>query len=706
MNDKKNDINTVLQNAYPFLDTILPEFEFKGVRGHWVSGNTLKVDGSGEGDSIGRVYIYENACFCLKDWRNKAVEIPTYLINSPFHEKIKNYAEALSFIKENTGAEGQGRRFNADPVVKKPSFSQEELLAQQEKRLKNIEPAIVSYFSENKDFRGLSEKAFRYFGFGTTICVQGATPETILNIPLSLPLYTTYMDILSWVTYNHGRADKYLYPAGISKPLIQFRRPRMRPKNEVYSLASDEIILTEGVFDCLTAWFHGIYCVAAVGGSSISAYQSTLLTNAGIKKAVVIFDTDKAGRDGAVRVVEELRRHKIKGSILELPSFCGDKKVDLDLYLREKGTSAFIKLLRDGLPQASSKETTTNFIGTLFPAISKQDFKNTQNVDCRTIRTNLPFHSKKLGYNIGTLTTVVGKTGHGKTTFLINQTIEALLGGSSVAFLSFEESYEVLFGKIFVCLLGFSLRNKLPSNHRLARFKDEIRTVMTEINESNGCPDMYFEMEGDTYGYLTYILRTPSHRHHKMVELLWDLYYETYIETGLLWVYYDPHRLRENVFGKVDEHCKSKRGFDLMVIDYIQLMECDERTTRQNDLRETCILLREHARENNYAILAAAQFNREIKDFSDIHLNKIGECSEIERSSHLVLSLWNAAHENMCYKSEYPQGMSNIASVMLRVLKSRDGVLERGYYSHDAKYNVLQKTLPEENIVDENGDSF
>lgn len=73
---------------------------------------------------------------------------------------------------------------------------------------------------------------------------------------------------------------------------------------------SNRIWLVEGEIDCMTLWGWGIEAISIMG-SDISEEQARLLAIVS-NEFVIALDNDEAGRKGAKKVVEKLRRYGIK----------------------------------------------------------------------------------------------------------------------------------------------------------------------------------------------------------------------------------------------------------------------------------------------------------------------------------------------------------------------------------------------------------
>lgn len=694
-------LNEVLKIGFNYLSELLPEFAFRLKNDHWVSSNRLKIDGT-TGSDIGKVYAYQDNFYCLVDYRLNTVEIPTYLVGSDFHPEITNRHEAFIYISnhiENSPLPISNHKINklSIDITKNKNNLQSKYVA-------NLELATAAYFSKNSDFRGLSEKLFRHFGFGSKYKINVADENLLKKIPITLPIFNSEMGLISWLTYKHDAKNRYIFPQG-NKPLLMFQRPNCRSNKAYFTPYPDEAIITEGVFDCLSAWITGFTCVTAIGGCSISDHQIGILKVSKIKKITIIFDTDEAGINGAERVSKVLKKHHFQVFILKLPSLEDGSKNDLDLFLRKSGADELKYLLEKRFysPVADIKLSAIN--NHYFPSMGFDDYLKFRRYDARTLKTNLPFKGHEIGYKIGTISTIAGKTGHGKTTFLLNQCFEALVSGYRVLFVSFEERSEDLFDKLFIIFLGYIYKGIPVKNVDISKCRlimEKILNKPDESPESNDCYNINQHFRGV---YFVEILNRPDHIHYDAVKNLCKLFHEIFIETKLLGVHFDPERTIENLSENTDIYFEENPSFDLMLIDYSQLMEYHETSTRQIELKKICLQLRNIAIKYSFAILMGAQFSRAVNDYSDIAATAIGECSEIEKTSHLVFSLWNSSQEYLLNKKPRPEGMSAAVSVELSILKNRGGVLKKGYYSHEQDFNIL-KPAKKDISLPENYENF
>jgi DNA primase len=110
----------------------------------------------------------------------------------------------------------------------------------------------------------------------------------------------------------------------------------------------DFAILVEGYMDAIAVARAGIGNVVASCGTSLAEPQIKLLGRF-TKRVIVNYDPDVAGQAATERSLTLLLEHDFEVRVLALPPI-GDKKADPDLFIREKGAEAYIKLLKEAPP--------------------------------------------------------------------------------------------------------------------------------------------------------------------------------------------------------------------------------------------------------------------------------------------------------------------------------------------------------------------
>ena len=110
----------------------------------------------------------------------------------------------------------------------------------------------------------------------------------------------------------------------------------------------DFAILVEGYMDVIAVARAGISNVVASCGTSLAEPQIKLLGRF-TRRVVVNYDPDAAGQMATERSLSLLLEQDFEVRVLALPPL-GDKKADPDLFIREMGKDAYLKLLKEAPP--------------------------------------------------------------------------------------------------------------------------------------------------------------------------------------------------------------------------------------------------------------------------------------------------------------------------------------------------------------------
>lgn len=110
----------------------------------------------------------------------------------------------------------------------------------------------------------------------------------------------------------------------------------------------DFAILVEGYMDAIAVARAGFANVVASCGTALAESQIKLLGRF-TKRVIVNYDPDVAGQAATERSLSALLEQDFEVRVLALPA-TGDKKADPDLFIREKGTDAYQKQLREAPP--------------------------------------------------------------------------------------------------------------------------------------------------------------------------------------------------------------------------------------------------------------------------------------------------------------------------------------------------------------------
>jgi DNA primase len=110
----------------------------------------------------------------------------------------------------------------------------------------------------------------------------------------------------------------------------------------------DFAILVEGYMDAIAVARAGISNVVASCGTSLAEPQIKLLGRF-TRRVIVNYDPDTAGQTATERSLALLLEQDFEVRVLALPPV-GNKKADPDLFIREMGADAYLKLLKEAPP--------------------------------------------------------------------------------------------------------------------------------------------------------------------------------------------------------------------------------------------------------------------------------------------------------------------------------------------------------------------
>ncbi|CDZ80176.1 Replicative DNA helicase [Candidatus Rubidus massiliensis] len=242
---------------------------------------------------------------------------------------------------------------------------------------------------------------------------------------------------------------------------------------------------------------------------------------------------------------------------------------------------------------------------------------------CEEIKNTSPGIS--VGFNIGDIeikipggavSIIAAPTSHGKTTQLINFSLGALnfpgQEDKSVYFFSYEESRSAIVSLFLNTYIG----EPLSQNNRES-IKSFFRIGDMRYMSSEGRPREIFLGKKKTF-------------------------FESLINSGRLNIFYSEMTTQELV--AAIRFLKKNTNVGLICIDYMQLLRLGFSSfggSRQEELKQVCLLLKDCAIETGLPILLAAQFSRQVTCEADLSPIYISEAGDIERVANMIIGFWN-----------------------------------------------------------------
>ncbi len=239
----------------------------------------------------------------------------------------------------------------------------------------------------------------------------------------------------------------------------------------------------------------------------------------------------------------------------------------------------------------------------------------------------------------GQLTIVAGRTGHGKTTFMLNMLLNMAeqYKDKSFYFFSYEEARSRLALKLIMISSGVVISKERNFGAYINYFK-EGRDSIAEIEEAAGL-------------------------------------YNTLTESGRLYLT-DKALAAEDLASVIAFGCK-RNQVGAVFVDYIQKVsprqQSSQASQRYLEVKKASQLLLEQAIQQEVAIILGAQLNRASTQTVDKkpRLEGLRESGDLEQDANLVLGLYNKVREET--DEQGMSGNSQEQTLEVLILKNRQG---------------------------------
>jgi replicative DNA helicase len=281
--------------------------------------------------------------------------------------------------------------------------------------------------------------------------------------------------------------------------------------------------------------------------------------------------------------------------------------------LHDKGeVNKALELLDNTVKDVKLKDKKSSF-NKLLEIPTEEDIKLHFSQQSDSLRSSIYINNHELLLPSGGLTGIAGATGHGKTDFLINLTLNSVLNypDKEFYFFTYEMSQEAILVRFLNTYLDIDLESY--SNQRAIKtyFKtDSTQYIKAEVRD-------YFtakvkEFFKDIIGSGRLRIKGIEYTAPELNLALYEL------------------SKRENVGG--------------FFIDYFQLLnipkEGYKNYSRQEELKVICQDLNNTAKQLQLPIILGAQFNREVTTPFKLHPTNISEAGDIERILDTLIGIW------------------------------------------------------------------
>lgn len=296
-----------------------------------------------------------------------------------------------------------------------------------------------------------------------------------------------------------------------------------------------------------------------------------------------------------------------------------------------------VELLSD-IGKQINIESSVDAYERLFKPITREDIVSTLQKEADSFDTGFLISKSPLLIPSGAPSFIAGRTGRGKTAFLINlavNAVKAIPNRKPVVLFTYEENSR----KILMKALNAYIGGKFSPNNRTCIY------------------DHYNKKDAR---FLSKEARDEFIRHEKN-------FFEWVIEPGQL-IIVDSQDYSDELINKI-YYLHQHKQIGAVLIDYIQRINLrnSKKSTRQEDLKQICNDLADCSIKTGLPFIIGSQFNRQANDDrSTLTLNNLSEAGDIERIANMVIAVDIKHNDNPAQSSEF----------YVKILKNRDGVAE------------------------------
>lgn len=280
--------------------------------------------------------------------------------------------------------------------------------------------------------------------------------------------------------------------------------------------------------------------------------------------------------------------------------------------------------------------------------LKEEELKATLQNKKESLVTGLDIGEEPLELPSGALSIIAAPTSHGKTTFLINLLLNTAkeYENKKFYFFSYEEDRE----SIVINVLNSHLDLDLSGNNRKS-----LKSYFADSTEE--------------------FIKKESLEEFKKQK---DAFFKHLISSQRINIHYTD--FDSNTLIEAIRYLNKEEEVGGVFIDYFQLLNLPanhKKHSRQQELKDICIDLKELAVDTGLPIVLGAQFNREVTSHLKIHSTRLGEAGDLERIANLIVGFWNNNFPPICTESEQNEITKNNLDTpdtfYLKILKQRGG---------------------------------
>lgn len=322
------------------------------------------------------------------------------------------------------------------------------------------------------------------------------------------------------------------------------------------------------------------------------------------------------------------------------------------ISLRDKGEiDKALEILDNDIKDIKLKDKSTEFTNLLVP-VKEDEIRERQAKKPDSLKSGYKIKGEDLLLPAGALTFITAPTSHGKTAFLINLALNIAESYSDkeTYLFSYEEDRDSI---IFRALNNYLDKDISQNNQNNKRsIESYFKTGSTQYIDKED-KDFFIEAK--------------------------DLFFRELIDSRRLNINYSNYN--SDLLIEAIRYLNKYGKPGAILIDYIQLLNLPQGKyktySRQEEIKEICIALKDLAVETGLPIILGAQFNREVNSQLKLHSTRIGEAGDIERIANLIVGFWNNNFKAIATEGEERDiealGGSVKDTLYCKILKNRDG---------------------------------
>lgn len=304
------------------------------------------------------------------------------------------------------------------------------------------------------------------------------------------------------------------------------------------------------------------------------------------------------------------KKIKIYNELLKKLNRFQEEEIDID----DK-----IEFIEGGIKEIKIQDKATSF-NDLFKVPTIDSIFEEESLLPDSINSGIRIFNTDIMLEGGGITGIAAPTNHGKTIMLINMLLNVveMYPDKKFIFFTYEEKSNAILQYILNAYINEPLNNGALTNRSVIR--------------------RYFKSKGEDVNFIK--LELIDKFKQKVEE-----FFSKYIQSGRMAVKYVDYNSYE-LCTAIEYLHREVENLGGVFIDYFQLLKLPQGkyksySSRQEELKQICIDLKDAAVNTGLPLILAAQFNREVTNLERLHPTNISEAGDIERIMHTLVGLWN-----------------------------------------------------------------